>query len=88
MSLSSLVSGSGTDCGPSNPLQHLSKTFGGDRGVQQVRTAFAMRSDPWDSSLTLLGRVGLYRITSHLRLDPLVRLVSRISRKRESRYCG
>lgn len=27
----------GVDCGPSNPLQNLSKRFDQDRGIQQVR---------------------------------------------------
>ena len=36
MSLAMLVGGA--ECGPSNPLQSLSKRFDQDRGVQQVRT--------------------------------------------------
>lgn len=35
MSLAMLVGGA--ECGPSNPLQSLSKRFDQDRGVQQVR---------------------------------------------------
>ena len=35
MALPMLVGG-GTDCGPSNPLQGLSKRFDQDRGIQQV----------------------------------------------------
>lgn len=36
MSFGGLLSGSGTDCGPVNPLSQLSKVYNGDRGVQQV----------------------------------------------------
>jgi len=36
MALPMLVGG-GAECGPSNPLQGLSKRFDQDRGVQQVR---------------------------------------------------
>jgi len=35
MALPMLIGGS--DCGPSNPLQNLSKRFDQDRGIQQVR---------------------------------------------------
>ena len=31
-----MLVGGGTECGPSNPLQTLSKRFDQDRGVQQV----------------------------------------------------
>jgi hypothetical protein len=34
--MASLLSGAGTECGPSNPLQNLAKTFGQDRTLQQV----------------------------------------------------
>lgn len=37
MALPMLVGGA--ECGPSNPLQNLSKKFDQDRGIQQVREA-------------------------------------------------
>ena len=43
MSLSMLVGGA--DCGPSNPLQGLSKQFDRDRGLQQVRLSTASSSE-------------------------------------------
>ena len=37
MSLAALANG--TECGPMNPLQGLTKNLNGDRGLQQVRAA-------------------------------------------------
>lgn len=41
MALPMLVGGS--DCGPSNPLQGLSKQFDQDRGIQQVQDFAKLR---------------------------------------------
>jgi hypothetical protein len=41
MALNMLVGGA--DCGPSNPLQSLSKRFDQDRGVQQVLSVLRAR---------------------------------------------
>lgn len=41
MALPMLVSG-GADCGPSNPLQGLSKRFDQDKGLQQVYSSLLL----------------------------------------------
>lgn len=45
MALPMLIAG-GAECGPSNPLQGLSKRFDQDRGLQQVRTRGLPRHPP------------------------------------------
>ena len=42
MALPMLVGG-GAECGPSNPLQGLSKRFDQDRGIQQVYSSVLFR---------------------------------------------
>jgi peroxin-5 len=42
MALPMLVSG-GAECGPSNPLQGLSKRFDQDKGIQQVYSSVLAR---------------------------------------------
>ena len=43
MALPMLVGGA--ECGPSNPLQNLSKTFDQDRSIQQVREVSVAHDD-------------------------------------------
>jgi peroxin-5 len=65
MSLAMLVGGA--ECGPSNPLQSLSKRFDQDRGAQQVRAGL------WEvlGSLTILP---------HCRISSVARVQARLER--------
>lgn len=55
MSLPMLVNGA--ECGPSNPLQGLSKRFDQDRGIQQVRTSQCTPSDMFSRDIVLVGSI-------------------------------
>lgn len=55
MSLPLLVNGA--ECGPSNPLQGLSKRFDQDRGIQQVRQGTLGHTTDIDLGLDTAGSV-------------------------------
>ena len=71
MALPMLVGG--VDCGPSNPLQNLSKRFDQDRGIQQVRAGnHRMHEEYFDS----LSRIILVLLEQGLRKRCVPRLYS------------
>ena len=65
MALPMLVGG-GAECGPSNPLQDLSKRFDQDRGIQQVYSSVLFRVETHISNQDHFGagRVGSTREVS------------------------